>query len=249
MKKIAKQRLKGVYFYSVIVCLVYMYIMGDLGRTIFGLVYKYTMSSLGTTFIIFGDWTSSIPTLGELLPKSNLTYIILGALYLVIILPVVASIKWFFLDVADGEKTSWRVITGVFTRTNYLRYFQASLLILIFVVCWTFLLFIFGLVKSYSYSQTFRLMRDNPDLGALEAITLSRNRMRGHKFNLFLLQLSFILWFIIPIGVQIAGIATGNQNLEVLAGFLYFAILIFIGPYYQTTNAVFYREEIRYAPL
>ncbi|MBA3925511.1 DUF975 family protein [Listeria rustica] len=232
MKKIAKQRLKGVYFYSIIVWLVCMYVTGD----------------LGTTFIIFGDWTTSIPTLGDLLPKSNLTNIILVVFYTLVILPVIASIQWFFLDIAEEKKTSWRVITDVFTRTNYLRYFLASLLTLIFVVCWGLLLFIPGLVKSYSYSQTFRLMRDNPELGALEAITLSRDRMRGRKFDLLLLHLSFVLWFIIPIGVQIAGTTTGHQNLEVLAGYLFFVILIFVGPYYQTTNAIFYREEIRYAP-
>jgi hypothetical protein len=54
-----------------------------------------------------------------------------------------------------------------------------------------------GLIKTYSYSMAYYIQRDNPHMSALECITESRRMMEGHKLRLFLLQLSFIGWYIL----------------------------------------------------
>jgi uncharacterized membrane protein len=64
----------------------------------------------------------------------------------------------------------------------------------IFIMLWSCLLIIPGIVKSFSYSMTFYIMKDNPKIGALEAITQSRKMMVGYKGKLFCLYLSFIGW-------------------------------------------------------
>jgi uncharacterized membrane protein len=38
------------------------------------------------------------------------------------------------------------------------------------------------------------ILKDNPELSANEAINLSQKMMKGHKFDLFYLMLSFIGW-------------------------------------------------------
>lgn len=229
MKKIAKQRLKGVYFYSVIVWLVYMFVTDQIGT------YKTEYNGLGF----------SIPTIGDFLPDTILVALFLGLFYIFVVLPLMASIQWFFLRVADAQKASWREILEVFMKQNYMRYFLASLLITIFTFLWSLLFIVPGIIKSFSYSQAFRLMRDNSDLTALDAINLSRKLMNGRKTDLFMLQLSFIVWFIIPIGLLIAAVFTEDILLTRVTDIVFFVTLIFIGPYFQTTNAVFYVEEIR----
>lgn len=231
MRKTARQRLSGVYFYSFIVWLVYMYVTNEMGFNQVG----------------FGDYTISIPTLADLFPDTILISIVWGLIYLFIILPLGASMEWFFLDIADSEKPSWRTLLSVFTNQNYMRFFVASLLILIFLFLWSLLLLVPGIIKSFSYSQTFRLMRENPEMGALEAITESRKRMNGIKTELFILQLSFIVWLIVPIIVLITGIVMDSQAISATADILFFIVWAFIGPYFQTANAVFYIEQIRKA--
>ncbi|GHU39452.1 membrane protein [Spirochaetia bacterium] len=77
--------------------------------------------------------------------------------------------------------------------------FLLFLLQMIFITLWTCLLFIPGIVKSFSYSMAFYILRDNPNLGASEAITASRKMMNGYKGKLFGLYLSFIGWALLSV--------------------------------------------------
>lgn len=53
------------------------------------------------------------------------------------------------------------------------------------------------MIKAYSYSMVFYILAENPQMTASEAITESREIMDGHKFELFVLELSFILWMLL----------------------------------------------------
>lgn len=64
----------------------------------------------------------------------------------------------------------------------------------LYLCLWCMLFYIPALIKSYSYSMTFYLLQDNPNLGPDEAITESRKLMKGHKWELFVFDLSFIGW-------------------------------------------------------
>lgn len=67
----------------------------------------------------------------------------------------------------------------------------------VFVLLWSLLFFIPGIVKSYSYAMAYYIKNDDPNCTASEAITRSRQMMDGHKMELFLLDFSFIGWFIV----------------------------------------------------
>lgn len=64
----------------------------------------------------------------------------------------------------------------------------------VFSFLWSLLLVIPGWVKSLSYSAAPYILASNPELTASEAIARSMRLMDGHKMELFVLQLSFILW-------------------------------------------------------
>ena len=64
----------------------------------------------------------------------------------------------------------------------------------LFLFLWFLLFLIPGLIKIYSYRMVPYILADDPEIGAKDAITLSRRMMDGHKWNTFVLDLSFIGW-------------------------------------------------------
>ena len=101
--------------------------------------------------------------------------------------------------------------------------FAQKFLVGLYTFLWTLLFIIPGLIKTYSYSMTPFLMADHPELTANQAITRSRQIMDGHKWNLFVLDLSFFGWMLL--GCLTMGIG-----------------LLWVIPYMNAARAAFYRE-------
>ena len=62
-----------------------------------------------------------------------------------------------------------------------------------------------GFIKKYSYMLVPFIVSENPDIKSSDAIKLSSDMMRGHKWEAFLLDLSFIGW-------EVLGILTLNMS-------------------------------------
>ncbi|MBE6914893.1 MAG: DUF975 family protein [Ruminococcaceae bacterium] len=75
--------------------------------------------------------------------------------------------------------------------------FLLGLLSGIFVALWSMLLVVPGIVKAYSYASAYYIKIDNPDYDWRQCLRGSEDMMRGHKAELFLLDLSFIGWYIV----------------------------------------------------
>ena len=74
-----------------------------------------------------------------------------------------------------------------------------SVLKSIYLALWTLLFVIPGIVKGYSYYLAEFIARKNPKMSASDCITKSRELMDGHKWELFVFQLSFIGWHLLAI--------------------------------------------------
>ncbi|NLI94965.1 MAG: DUF975 family protein [Erysipelotrichaceae bacterium] len=72
-------------------------------------------------------------------------------------------------------------------------YFMSTL----YIFLWSLLLIIPGIIKSYSYAMIYFIQNDNPKMAYNDVITESRNLMRGHKWRLFCLDLSYIGWYLL----------------------------------------------------
>ena len=112
---------------------------------------------------------------------------------------------WVFLRIAKGKEVS---VGNIFYGFEDLwAAIKAQFFMGLFILLWSLLLIIPGIIKAYAYSMTFYILAENKGMPVLEAITLSRKMMDGHKMDLFLLFLSFIGWFILVlITFGIAGI-------------------------------------------
>lgn len=133
------------------------------------------------------------------------------------------SFASIFLNVLKGKKPVAKDLIFGFQDENLLRGLFAFLRYEIFTFLWTLLLIVPGIIKSISYSQMFYLMAENPKMTAGEAQAKSMKIMEGHKWDYFVLQLSFIPWRLLSIVTF--GIAE-----------------IYVTPYVSTTNAAFYKK-------
>ena len=131
----------------------------------------------------------------------------------------------YLKNARDGEQME---IGDVFKGFNsdfgdlFLLGFMQSL----FIALWSILLVVPGIVKSYSYARAYYLKVDHPEMNWKDCITESRNLMQGHKWELFVLDLSFIGWYIV--GALCLGVGT-----------------LWVSPYHNSARALFY-ESIKH---
>ena len=60
-------------------------------------------------------------------------------------------------------------------------------------------LIIGGIILAYAYNLIPYIIHDHPDMGVREVLKTSRLMMRGHKWQMFVLQMTFIGWAILAI--------------------------------------------------
>lgn len=86
-----------------------------------------------------------------------------------------------------------------FATNNYIHVVWTVLWMSIKIALWTLLLIIPGVIKAYAYALTPFIVVEHPEMSPSEAIAESERLMKGHKFDLFWLQLSFIGWFFLAV--------------------------------------------------
>lgn len=143
---------------------------------------------------------------------------------LLILYPLNISCAKIFLDLArEGKTPDVGQLFYAFRKPIYGKAVLLQLLVAIFTLLWTLLLIVPGIIKGLSYSMAPYILLDNPELTPMEAINKSQEMMRGHKMDLFLMQLGFVGW--------------------ILLSFLTLGIALFwVGAYYDTVFAKFYME-------
>jgi len=170
---------------------------------------NWTMPVIVTLLVFVLSAVQSIPYIGFLLS-------------IFVVLPVGFSVEQLYLRFVRGDKNG--LVGKMFDCFNcYGRALGTKLLTTIFIFLWSLLLCIPGIIKSYSYAMTYYIALDNPELGANDCIERSMKMMKGHKGRLFLLDLSFIGWFLL--GLLTLGIG-----------------LLWVVPYIQTAHSHFYEE-------
>lgn len=145
---------------------------------------------------------------------------VMSLIKMFIVGPLNVSRSYAYLEAANGRKPEYSMISYGFENC----WVKAGLLTIlenIFIVLWSLLFIIPGIVKAFAYSMAEFIIAENPDISPLDAITKSKEMMKGHKFELFVLGLSFFWWALLV--VITFGIAS-----------------IYVLPYIQATQANFY---------
>ena len=146
---------------------------------------------------------------------------------------LIVGISYVLVDLFRESQTFSDPLKKSFTIVSRGDYFIGSILIsllsFVWIFLWTFLLLVPGIIKSLAYSQAYYIYRDAIDqqqsISCRDAISKSRSLMNGHKWEYFLLQLSFIGWGLLI--MVTFGIAA-----------------IWVQPYYHLTMANYYRHLV-----
>lgn len=160
-------------------------------------------------YVAVAGGCGAIPAIGSLLS------IIIGA-------PLVYGLYVIFLELhREGKPIEvGRLFDGF---NDFGRIAGTMILMQIYILLWTLLLIVPGIVKSYSYAMTPYILKDEPELKHNAAIEKSMRMMNGYKMKLFMLDLSFIGWALLSILTLGIG-------------------LFFLQPYMATARAAFYEN-------
>ena len=92
----------------------------------------------------------------------------------------------------------------------------------LYVFLWSLLFIVPGIIKSYEYWMVPYILAENPNITKERAFEISSRATQGEKWEMFVLELSFIGWYLLGI---VAGCGLGS---------------LFVNPYYEATQAELY---------
>ena len=141
----------------------------------------------------------------------------------ILLLPLIWGFYTMYLDHIRGEKVGLGNLFQGYSKEWFSKSLLTLLLMYVYILLWTLLLIVPGIIKALSYAMTPYVLKDNPNMKSNEAIEESMRLMSGHKAELFLLGLSFIGWALLSL-------------LTLGIGFLWLI------PYMQTAFAYFYED-------
>ena len=225
-KEEALAALRGNWGKGILLILIYFLLAGSfMGPTLYTsvLMQDYMLDMGGSRNMAQMVSAMQDPEFLSLQTKTNAASSGLTLLEVLVIFPLALGVLNAFrklLTEGDNNLVSNAFHLGF---KPYLHNVWGMLLMFLLIFLWSLLLIIPGIIKTYSYAMTPYILQENPELTASEAIHRSRMMMKGHKFDLFWLQLSFIGWAFLSI-------------LTFGIGFLW------LQPYYYTAQAAFYEE-------
>ncbi|MCM1175525.1 MAG: DUF975 family protein [Blautia sp.] len=109
-----------------------------------------------------------------------------------------------------------------FKKGRYGNVCKTMFLMNLFISLWSLLFVIPGIYKSYQYRLVPYLLAENPEMDYQRALSLSASMMEGEKWNAFILDLSFIGWYLLSV-----------FTCMILA-------VVYVEPYQHHTNAGLY---------
>ena len=162
------------------------------------------------------DWTITAP-MGNNMVMSYST----SGIWTLICLPLNWGFAVYFLRLIRNDDLSyWHLFDGY---KDFLRIFLAEFLVTIAIVIGFCLLIVPGIILAAGLLMTDFILKDDPEIDALDAIKKSWKMTDGHKGELIGLFLSFLGWIIL-------------STLTLGIGFL------FLYPYMQTALAHAYED-------
>ena len=214
LSAVARQNLEGTWGISVGVALVASLLGGSMAGAGSNVNFNVSEENIRNLPPVF--WTVLLP-LVSVAGLLSLAALILGG-------TVELGYAKFLLKQHDRKELQFSDLFSQFERFG--TGFAQKFLRILFIMLWTLLLIIPGIVKGLSYAMTPFILEEHPEMTASQAIKASMQLMDGHKMDLFILGLSFIGWSLLAC-------------LTMGIGFL------FLNPYMNAAYAAFYRDISR----
>lgn len=161
----------------------------------------------------------------ETVPNYFLLLVAMGFIVAIIYFFIGGVVRFGYIDynlaLLDRRKTG---VSTLFGKTSMMWKAICMELLLFFVrFCYTLLLVIPGVIVSYTYAMVPYILEERPEFTVRKAMRISKRMMRGHRWQLFCLELSFLGW-------------------DILCFLTLGLACIYVIPYKSAAKAVFYNE-------
>ena len=116
-----------------------------------------------------------------------------------------AGFVMYCMAIRRGERAEYLTLFDGFSFVG--KVILLNIVIYLFTLLWSMLFVIPGLIAAYRYRFALYNLYENPGIGVMEALEMSKRQTLGYKSQLFTLDLSYIGWFLLdslPSIVQIA---------------------------------------------
>lgn len=217
LKQRAKDVLRGSYWQALLVSFVVSIVVGGSGG---GSGFRLNIQDYKRTrdwYYNGGGWRGRMPRFRSNLGLYNsgdiswfpIMAIIVGTTFFTILI-VAFAIRIFlgytlevggrryFIQAAQGDVNMGYLGHG-FKKERYTSIIKAMIWKDIINFLWYLLLIIPGIIKSYAYSMVPFILADNPNIGYKRALELSQQMTRGEKWDMWILDLSFLGWYILGV--------------------------------------------------
>lgn len=210
--------LKGKYWTAFLVVLV-LSLLGSTGTS----VVSYAQSMIDVVNEVDPSEMDSAMELGAAVISVAAAGVSIVGLLISIFVGNAATVGLAHYFIQNTDSTP--IFTDAFWgfKVRYRRNIGTLFLINIKLVLWSILFVIPGIIKSYEYAIIPYILADNPEISSKDAFKKAKAMMKGNKWRLFKLNLSFIGWFLLS--VLTFGIGT-----------------FFLMPYLNAAMAEFYVE-------
>ncbi len=136
--------------------------------------------------------------------------------------PLIFGMTKALRECVDGERWSFLHIlhgfTDCFGGSMILGFLQS-----LFLSLWSVLLIVPGIIKHYEYSMAFYIQCEYTEKEAIDCLDESKAMMKGHKWELFKLDISFFGWYIV--GALCLGVG-----------------ILFVLPYHELARTNFFKQ-------
>jgi hypothetical protein len=225
LKKRAWEVLKKSYWKAFLVSIILAFVGGNSEH---GFNFNWIMRNSNNSDIGNSSWPQAY--------FDRISGLLLGAFIIIFILVFLAVMAFrifvgyalevgcrrYFVQAAQ-EDADLNYLGYSFKKDRYKNIILTMFMRSLYNFLWFLLFIIPGIMKYYAYRMVPYILTDNPNIGYNRAIELSNQMTRGSKFKMWVLDISFIGWYIL--------------------GLLAFAIgIIFVIPYVNSTNAELYIE-------
>lgn len=106
-----------------------------------------------------------------------------------------AGFVLYCMAIRRGERAEYLTLFDGFSFVEKL--ILLDLITALFIFLWSLLFLIPGIIAAYRYSFARFNLYENPGIGAMEALDMSKRQTLGYKSQLFMLDLSYLGWILL----------------------------------------------------
>ena len=183
-------------------------------RFVLGLADNYVSADEGT-WVEIGDMQFQVQSLFHHAAFPTPVVVFVSVLVWLLGCVLAAGYVLYHQGVRRGEEMP---ISSLFDGFGFVgKIVLLNLVITVFVALWSILFIIPGIIAGYRYRFALYNLCENPELGVMDALNMSKAQTKGYKLDLFVLDLTFIGW-------------------SLLCGLTLGILSIWIAPYIQQTD-------------